>query len=343
MVETAALNAERIARYEYEHGLLAVERFLDAVLSVKEHFGMMPGLAPEQQPVKDEPRRSVGLYDDLWELDGSPSPPDEAAPRPRFPEVPERDLLGFIVRHARDLEDWQRDIVGIVRQEMLYFLPQMQTKIINEGWAVLWHQRIMNELDLTPSEHAQFGRLHASVVSPGGRMRINPYYVGYKVLLDIERRWNDPTDEERRRFGRQPDSGLAKLYEVRESENDQSLLRKYLTADLVRDLDLYTYRLVDDEWQVAETDWEVVRDTLVRSMDNFGMPTIVVEDADYNANRELYLRHRYDGTELDIRYAEKTLQYLHVLWGRTVHVETVIDERPVRLTYDGRRNSKVAL
>jgi stage V sporulation protein R len=201
----------------------------------------------------------------------------------------------------------------------------------------------MNELDLSPAEHAQYGALHAGVVSPGGRMRINPYYVGYKVLLDIERRWDQPTSEEQERFGRQPGGGLAKLFAVREAENDQSLIRKYLTEDLVRELDLYTYHLVDDEWQVADTDWQVVRDALVRGMDNFGLPYVVVEDADYSHNGELYLRHCFEGAELDIRYAEKTLQYLYQLWNRDVHLETVIDSRKVRLSYDGRRNSKTVI
>jgi len=94
---------------------------------------------------------------------------------------------------------------------------------------------------------------------------------------------------------------------------------------------------------VAETDWRVVRDTLVRSMDNFGQPYVTVDDGDFRQNRELYLRHHFDGDELDIRYAEKTLQYIYQLWNRAVHLETVIDERRVRLSYDGRRNSKTVI
>jgi len=215
---------------------------------------------------------------------------------------------------------------------------------MNEGWASYWHYKLMNEaLDLSASELAQFGAMHAGVVSPGGRMRLNPYYLGFRMWQDIERRWDHPTAEERERLGRVPGLGRERMFEIREGENDQSFLRHYLTEDLVRDMDLYTYRLVDDEWQVAETDWRVVRDTLVRSMDNFGQPYITVDDGDFRQNRELYLRHHFDGDELDIRYAEKTLQYLHQLWNRAVHLETVIDERRVRLSYDGRRNSKTVI
>ncbi len=346
MTESVTVHADRIARYEFEHGQLAVERFLDAALSLKEFVAHDPDNAPAraEDPGSQAPSgQPATVYDDVLSM-GEPraeeAPPDRAQ---RVPQRPEHDLLYFLIRHARDLEDWQRDVLAIVREEMLYFLPQMRTKIINEGWASLWHYRIMEALELPAAEYAAFSRLHSGVVSPGGKMRINPYYIGFKVLEDIERRWDKPTTEEQETLGRVPGQGRAKLFEARETESDQTLLRKYLTEDLVHELDLYTYKLVDDEWQVADTDWRVVRDTLVASLDNFGLPVIVIEDGDYRNNRELYLTHRYEGVELDIRYAEKTLQHLYLIWNRSVHLETMIDGRKVRLTCDGRRNSKTVI
>src|SRR5437868_9005372 len=38
MVESVAMNAERIRRYEFEHGALEVEKYLDAVLAIEEHI-----------------------------------------------------------------------------------------------------------------------------------------------------------------------------------------------------------------------------------------------------------------------------------------------------------------
>jgi stage V sporulation protein R len=342
MTESVTVHADRINRYEFEHGQLAVEQFLDAALSLKEFVAYAPDNAPSPGD-QDSSGQPTTVYEDVLSM-GDPRPenvtPDRAR---RVPERPEHDLLYFMSRHARDLEDWQRDVLAIVREEMIYFIPQMRTKIINEGWASLWHYRIMEELELPAADYAAFSRLHSGVVSPGGKMRINPYFIGFKVLEDIERRWDKPTAEEREQLGRVPGQGRAKLFDVRETESDQTLLRKYLTEDLVRELDLYTYKLVDDEWQVADTDWRVVRDTLVASLDNFGLPVIVVEDGDYRNNRELYLTHRYEGVELDIRYAEKTLQHLYLIWNRTVHLETVIDGRKVRLTCDGKRNSKTVI
>lgn len=50
------------------------------------------------------------------------------------PLEPDYDLLGFIEENA-DIPDWQRDIINVCRYEGQYFWPQIQTKIMNEGWA----------------------------------------------------------------------------------------------------------------------------------------------------------------------------------------------------------------
>ena len=62
----------------------------------------------------------------------------------RVPLEPEEDLLLFIRDHNRDLADWQRDVLTIVDEEARYFIPQIETKIMNEGWASYWHHKIMN-------------------------------------------------------------------------------------------------------------------------------------------------------------------------------------------------------
>ncbi|HEX8653454.1 MAG TPA: SpoVR family protein [Pyrinomonadaceae bacterium] len=198
-----------------------------------------------------------------------------------------------------------------------------------------WHSRIMRELDLTGSEYIEFADLHSGVVSPH-KGQLNPYYLGYKILEDIERRWNKPSTEEREKLGRREGSGLEKIFEVRELDNDVSFLRNYLTEELCEELDLFVYELIEEEeWTITEKRWERVRDQLVSNMTNFGFPYIEVADGDYNGNRELYLRHVYESAELDQRYARKALEHVHSLWGRPVHLETVVDDERVRLHYDG--------
>ena len=113
--------------------------------------------------------------------------------------------------------------------------------------------------------------------------------------------------------------------------------------DLIKDLDLYLYKKEGDEWVIVEKNWEKVRDGIVASMTNFGYPYLVVDNGDYRGNRELYIKHMYEGQELDMNYAEKTLQHVYTLWGRPVHLETLYEGKRVLLTYDGERNSKSSL
>ncbi len=205
-----------------------------------------------------------------------------------------------------------------------------------------WHSRIMREMDLTDAEATMFAQMHAGVLAPS-RTHLNPYHLGYKILEDIERRWDHPSKEEQERLGRKPGQGRAKLFEVRELENDVSFLRNYLTKDLIEDLDLYIYKKEGDEWVIVEKNWQKVRDSIVASMTNFGYPYLVIEDADYHRNSELYLKHYFEGQELDLVYGEKTLQYVYQLWGRPVHLETVYDGRRLLLSYDGDKNQRVNL
>ena len=344
MLETVGINAERIRQYEYEHGREAVEDLLDGVLSIQDHFDANIRIKRVETEELDRQRTARGpetAFDDLFYIGSERRPEPEVKPK-RFPAEPEKDLLLFLADHAADLEPWQRDVIQIVRAEQIYFLPQMQTKIMNEGWAAYWHARIIRDLDLSPDEHLEFARMHAGVLSPGGR-GINPYYIGMKLFEDIERRWDEPSDEERERDGRPGGEGRAKIFEVRELDSDVSFLRNYLTKELVDELDLYVYRKEGDEWVVVEKDWEKVRDSLVASMTNFGQPYIVVEDADFQRNRELYLKHCFEGQELDTDYAGRTLRQVQRIWGRTVHLETVVDEKPTLLTFDGQNGSIKAL
>ncbi|MHC4732768.1 MAG: hypothetical protein ACYS6Z_19550, partial [Planctomycetota bacterium] len=53
--------------------------------------------------------------------------------------------------------------------------------------------------------------------------------------------------------------------------------------------------------------------------------------------------HRHDGEDLDLAQARQTLKHLCRLWTRPVHVETVVDDRPRRLSYDGETHELVDL
>lgn len=355
MVESMSATAERVMQYELEYGTQAVESFIDAVLAIQEHIDPQivgPQTLDKQRYMElkireqreGKPSAPPGAYDDLWALEEMKAAMRSTSPRPgiadrRFPPEPEKDIVWFIQEFSPVLEDWQRDIMTMLRDEMLYFWPQMETKIMNEGWASFWHQRILRELDLTSEETLEYAKLNASVVQPS-RHSLNPYYLGVKIFEDIEKRWDSPTEEERDRFGREPGQGRAKIFEVREFDSDQSFLRNYLTKKLSEELDLYIFEKKGPEWKITDKSWENIRDQLVYSRVNGGFPYLVVEDGDYHRNGELFLKHHYEGLELDLKYLERTLPYVYTLWGKAVHLETKVEEKMVLFTYDGKKVSR---
>ncbi|MBN9656101.1 SpoVR family protein [Halobacillus sp. GSS1] len=342
MVESMAATAERIATYDKIYGKHEVESFLDAVLAIQEHIDpslVRPKLAWSLDEEESEEKPVQTEYDDIWKIDESSS---EEQPRFRkkkkFPPRPEKDLLLFIEQYSRELEDWQRDILTMMREEMLYFWPQLETKIMNEGWASYWHARILREMDLTSDESIEFAKLNASVVQPS-KTQLNPYYLGLKIFEDIEDRYDNPT-EEMIKHGVEPGSGREKMFEVREIESDQSFIRNYLTKELARREDLYLFQKQGQKYKITDKDHEAVRDQLVTMRVNGGFPYITVQDGDYVKAGELYLKHHFEDVELDVGYLEKTLPYVYQLWGRNVHIETKVEGRDVVFSYGGKKVQK---
>ncbi|MCQ6558634.1 SpoVR family protein [Paenibacillus mendelii] len=354
MVESMAATAERISQYEMDHGNEEVEKFIDAILAIQEHVDptlikpyqldktrYIELLTKEQNRSSQAPLKTG--YEDVWDLEADPEAEEaerkKAAESKRFPPKPEKDLVWFIEEYSPNLTEWQRDILSMLRDEMLYFWPQIETKIMNEGWASYWHQRIIRELDLTSEETIEFAKLNSSVVQPS-RHSLNPYYLGLKIFEDIERRWDKPTKEEQERLGRQPGLGRDKIFEVRELDSDISFLRNYLTKELVRDLDLYIFEKKGAEWKITDKGWENIREQLVYSRVNGGFPSIVVADGDHNRVGELYLTHQFEGVELDLKYVERTLPYVVQLWGKSVHLETYVEDKKIVFSCDGKKTSR---
>jgi len=256
----------------------------------------------------------------------------------KVPPVPDEDLLLFVRDHNPFLEDWEKDILTIVHDEAQYFIPQIETKIMNEGWASFFHKRILESLDLPQDIRLEFIVRHNQVLRPipGG---LNPYHLGFRVWEDIERRGNDPTPEERESLppGK---TGRDLLFETREVDRDSSFLRRWLHERLMRDLDLFRYEAKGEDLVVSEVSdedgWRKVKDTLLKSVGMASIPVIRVEDADYNHNRTLLLSHAHDGRDLQLDYAEKTLAYVHRLWGHEVVLETQVNGKRTFLTYGDR-------
>jgi stage V sporulation protein R len=151
MLDEMANHAVRIQRYIERYGEERVESFIDICLSIEDmidyHAVHVKRHPPEESdgedpdaPVLVVPKLPSKSYLDKWI-----NPPEfleelrqirqrKRQERRKFPPRPEKDLLLFLLQHA-PLEEWQRDILAMIREESYYFAPQAMTKILNEGWA----------------------------------------------------------------------------------------------------------------------------------------------------------------------------------------------------------------
>ena len=226
---------------------------------------------------------------------------------------PDDDLLSFIISHSRNLPEWKRDILEIIHNESLYFIPQMQTKIMNEGWASFWHYRIMHALELTDDMHLPFLKSHNQVVRPHVGA-INPYHLGFELFRRIEER-----------------HGLEECFIARESLNDNSFILSYLTQQDCEDLGLFSFSLkrktgfLIDEISDKEG-WKNIRRTLSRTVGTHGIPVMSVEHM--GRDFVLHVRHEYDGRDLDLENAGKVVDHIKYLWGDEIKLYTEIEGEP---------------
>jgi stage V sporulation protein R len=338
----------RVRRYSEDPsiGIDKVEHILDAAHAVslqcrrnlaihkrtpeEERQHLLDAARPPEDPFQAVHRRKAYKEPDLRKV----------------PLVPDEDLLLFIRDHNPYLAEWEKDLLTIVHEEAQYFIPQIETKIMNEGWATYWHKRILDGLQLPQGLQLEFIVRHNQVVRPfpGG---LNPYHLGLRVWEDICRHYDNPTPEEAKELAAAHPSGTQKLFEVREADRDVAFLRRHLNETLMRDLGLFEYQTKGEDLVVSEVadedGWRAVKETLLMNVGMGGMPVIKVHDADFGHNRTLYLVHAYDGRDLQLEYAEKTLSYIYQLWQRDVALETVISGRRSLLLYNDRGFSSKAL
>jgi stage V sporulation protein R len=329
-VEIFKAHALRVRRYVEDPsiGIEKVERILDAAHALS--WQCRRNLAIRKLDRKEQINRAVEAaqprYDPFQKIHSRPE--TQVTDLHKVPIEPDEDLLLFIRDHNPFLAEWEKDLLTIVDEEAKYFISMMETKIMNEGWASYWHHRILESLSIEQGLHLEFIVRHNQVVRPIPG-QINPYHLGLKIWEDIHRRWTNPTKEEIERDGAPTKGGDEKLFEVREVERDSSFLRRYLTKDLLREMDIFEYESRGEEYvvsKVADDDgWKQVKETLIKNVGTASIPVIKVEDADFGQARTLYLKHYHDGRDLLLEYAEKTIAYLQRLWGREVVLETTVD------------------
>lgn len=364
MMDEMANHKSRIMRYIDQHGVNEVEDFIDACLSLDTLIDYhAPAIMRKPSPRKDEKAgrdvRRLAVSRPYMEHYINPQDfieaqkewlSEQAKREKHFPEHPERDALLFLLENA-PLEDWERDILAIIREEAYYFAPQGQTKIMNEGWAVYWHSKIMTEKALEDSELIDYADHHSGTIAMSPT-RLNPYKIGFELFKDIEERWNkgkfgkeyEECDDmlAKKHWDRKLGLGREKIFEVRRLYNDVMFIDDFLTPEFCQEhrLFVYAFDLSSNELKIASKEFDSIKQKLLFQLTNFGHPVIDVVDANYKNRAELLLKHRHEGIDLRIDYAFETLKNLYRIWRRPVNIETICDGVPKFLTFDGKETSE---
>jgi stage V sporulation protein R len=370
MLDEMANHAGRVRRYVQRHGIDLVEGFLDRCLSIENLIdyanisgavARTPLEADEEDAGGDDAPRRLRAKEYMDPFINPPAAMEaererltlarKRAPR-SVPDRPVSDVLLFLLEHA-PLQRWERDVLGIVREEAYYFAPQGRTKIMNEGWASYWHSRLMTERLLDPNELIDYADHHSGTMAtaPG---RLNPYKVGLELWRDIEERWNrgqhgsvwEACDDfqVRESWDTGAMAGRDKIFEVRRHYNDVTFIDEFLTADFVRRHGLFTYEYDSHarQYVISDRDFRAVKEKLLFMLTNFGQPRIELVDANFLNRGELLLVHRYEGVPLKLDQALETLENLQAIWKRPVNLETILDDDPVALSYDGTEHRQEA-
>ncbi|MFA5025009.1 MAG: SpoVR family protein [Candidatus Shapirobacteria bacterium] len=349
IIELMSNASDRFSKYEKKYGIENVEPIIDAGLALQQHVNPYDEETEEQkrervyehhkkkmQPFSHEFSDLINTNDRDRNLDiEAYNSQLRLALKNLIPVEPTEDILRFIIDNSRNLDDWEKDILEIIREEGMYYHPVIKTKTINEGFSVFVHQKIMQRLFelklLTQEEHGQYA-VSNSLVKAQSMFSINPYLVGSKMLEDIEDRWN------KGKFGKEWENcenitikkswnknlglGWKKVLDVCESYNDWLFMQDFLTTDLIEELELFIYQQIEtrDEIRLVRTEHtlEEIKQMILMSYALSYTPKIEVIEG----RKELILRHEYFGNNLDTKYAMETIKHVTRLWGDKVLLHT---------------------
>jgi stage V sporulation protein R len=333
---------------EERHGIDAVEETIDAAHALM-NYGVDRYKRPRPISAKEEEQRQQNREDilqqqvnDLWRT----IPTQEKSTyseKKRFPSEPQENILYFLEKNAPLLKPWQREIIRIVRKMAQYFYPQRQTQVMNEGWATFWHYTLLNTMYdeglVTDGFMMEFLQSHTSVIyqppfdSPHFN-GINPYTLGFNMMVDIRRICEHPTEEDKEWFPDIANSNwLDTLHFAMENFKDESFILQYLSPKLMRDLRLFS--ICDDARKMhIEIDaihdnegYKAVRSHLSKQYDlSQREPNIQIVNVDVTGDRSLTLHH-YRHSNIPLTEATtEVLKHLRTLWGFDIYMHSVNEE-----------------
>ncbi len=363
-------NADNIQEYakfakgfveecEEKYGISEVERILTAAHSVKyqgiDRYKRPGKLSPakEKERQQERMRNQQRQVNEVWRTlpaDRGGWYEQDVQPK-KIVTDPQENVMYFIEKNAPNLKPWQRECIRIVRKFAQYFYPNINTKVMNEGFATFIHYGIVQELHkeglIDDGFMMEFLRDHTAIIHQPGihdkhySPNLNPYYLGYNIFREIKRVCEEPTKEDQEWFGdiAGSDWKTESLKAVRQFK-DSSFLYQYLSPNLMRKMRMIEIQDIQgvDHYYIADIHndegYKNIRRTLSRQYEMDTMiPSMAVVDADLKGNRTLFLRSNVrNERSLDHTATINVLSALEYLWGYKV-VLSVVNE-------DGKEQSK---
>lgn len=270
--------------------------------------------------------------------------------RKREEKTPVQDLIQYLQEHAPWLQQpenlWMKTVMEIVRRTSLYFQPQIRTKILNEGWASYWHEKLFLSDDRIRGNEVSYARVNAKVTAMP-RVGINPYALGMRLFQHLEemadkgrisyeyQRLED--NKQRREYDRHTGAGQAFVFDVRENFNDFTFIHTFVDQDFVNRNRLFVagrrFNSQRGVWEyfVKSRSAEAYKTMILESL--YHPPFIRVE-REKTKDGVLHLRHAYEGKPLVREYIANTMLGIEYLWGGTVRLETTEAEEDIPSGYD---------
>jgi len=248
------------------------------------------------------------------------------------------DLIQYLSENSdflnKEKNSWMKSVMEVVRNTSVFFQPQIRTKIMNEGWASYWHEKLFLQDDRIRGHEVDFARTHAGVTSLP-RVGLNPYALGMRLFYFIEdlgnkgkyaTRFRKLLDaDQRERFDAHEAKGQEFIFKVRESLCDFTFINTFVDQDFVNHNELFVAgkRLNRDrmvwEFYVKSRKAEDYRQMLLNGL--YHPPHITIDGQKRDGN-VLYLVHHFEGKPLVKDFVANTLLGIEFLWGGTVKLET---------------------
>ncbi len=248
------------------------------------------------------------------------------------------DLLQFLMKHStflnRDENRWMKSVIEIVRKTSIYFQPQIRTKIMNEGWASYWHEKLFLGDERISGHEVDFARIHAGVTSLP-RVGLNPYALGMRIFQQIEesadrgkytfafKKIQDA--EERKHYNAATGQGLAHIFHVREHFSDFLFIDAFVDQEFVNRYRVFVVGKRPNEERMV---WEYFVKS--RKADDYRQmllnllyhPPSITIDREKSDDQTLYLMHRFEEKPLVQEFIANTMLGIEFLWGGNVQLET---------------------